>query len=124
ERLGREGLIAPGIDTVFDAEFPQPGGEVGVTVSLTTKALQLVMLDQIMRHVAAQAGVAPPRPLQVLSMYRRAPKLPSLKQALEDFGPLDTVPNLPEEHDGTTDGSPLTLPNPLDVEQLSLQIQN
>src|SRR5437899_9046912 len=80
------------------------------------------MLDQFMRRIAAKAGVAPPTPLQVLALYRRAASLPSLKQALEDFGPLGATTG-PEAGDGT-DTPILQQPNPLDVEQLTLQMQN
>jgi uncharacterized repeat protein (TIGR01451 family) len=99
ERMSRAGFLAPGVDTLYFATFPTPGSQVDVTVSLTPKALQLVALDQIMRRIAAQAGIAAPTPLQVLAMYNQVPSIPSLKTALESFGPVPAPPPTPMASD-------------------------
>jgi uncharacterized repeat protein (TIGR01451 family) len=120
ERLGREGLLAPGSDTVFEATFPEPGGTVDIVLSLTPKALQLVTLDQIMQKIAIEAGIAPPTPLQVLSMYSKASSIPTLKTMLSVYGPMPAPPPVPVATD-----APFTLlpTSPDQLDQLTFEFQ-
>jgi len=121
ERLSREGLLAPGTDTIYSATFPEPGGTIDVVLSLTPKALQLIVLDQVMQKIALQAGIAPPTPLQVISMYNKASSIPTLKTMLSSFGPMPAPPPIPV----ATDAPFALLPSdPLQVEQLSFELQN
>jgi len=120
ERLSREGLVAPGSDTVYFATFPEPGGQVDLVLSLTPKALQLVMLDQIMLRVAYQAGLNRPTALQVLQMYVRAASIPALKDALQSFGPLPAPPPVPVASDAPFMLRPAS---PALLEQLSFEFQ-
>jgi len=121
ERLGREKLLAPGTYTVFGAIFPEPGGTVDIVLSLTPKALQLVTLDQIMQKIAIEAGIAPPTPLQVLSMYTRASSIPTLKTMLSVFGPMPAPPPTPVATDAPFTLLPTT---PEQLEQLTFEFQN
>src|SRR5262249_14918833 len=70
--------------------------------------------------IAAKAGIAPPTPAQVLSLYKKLGTNATLKQVLLDLGPYPSLPPVLE----AGDTSPaLEQPNPLDVEQLTFQMQ-
>ena len=67
--------------------------------------MQLVMLDQFMRRIAAQAGTAPPTPVQVLAIFRKLNRFPSfltysLFSSLLTYAPydsqIDDIPRSPK----------------------------
>jgi uncharacterized repeat protein (TIGR01451 family) len=120
ERLSREGLVAPGVDTIYFGTFPEAGDPVAIVLSLTPKALQLVVLDQFVKRVAAQAGISPPTPLQVLAMYQRAPSLPAIETALGVFGPVPAPPPVPVASDAPFMLRPA---DPSQLDQLAFDLQ-